>query len=256
VVINHAEILEKRAAVVEIDGPLDSYTSPDFEDYINQLLNKNILFILFDGDKMDYVSSEGIGLFLFLQRKISEANGFFVMFNVSNEAMTLYRLLGFDKVFRIAESRADALQIMDRQMELRDKGLTGEPEPVPAESVVAAADLAAPPIEKSAGKEKLVKSPVTELTSSVVECTGCKSLIRVYHDGSYLCPHCNTEITVMNRDASRQAARPVFEGEDFGALIVECVKCKSLIRIKKAGAYKCPECNTKFSVSDDQTVKF
>jgi anti-sigma B factor antagonist len=262
VVINHAEILEKRAAVVEIDGPLDSYTSPDFEDYINQLLNKNILFILFDGGKMDYVSSEGIGLFLFLQRKISEANGFFVMFNVSNEAMTLYRLLGFDKVFRIAESRADALQIIDRQMEMRDKGLAGEPEPGPAENIMAAVGITAQPIEMTAppaepaGKEKPVKRPEAESQSTVVACTTCKSLIRVYHDGNYLCPHCNTEITVMNSDAAHQAASPVFDADDFGALVVECVKCKSLIRIKKAGAYKCPDCKTRFMVSDDQTVKF
>jgi anti-anti-sigma factor len=253
VVIKHTEIQDKRAAVVEVEGPLDSYTSPDFEDYINQLLDKNILFILFDGGKMDYVSSEGIGLFLFLQKKISEANGFFVMFNVLEEAMTLYRLLGFDKVFRIAESRADALQIMDRQMELREKGVTEEPQPVAAAPVAAQAP---PPPAAPETKEKTVKGPQTDLGSSVVECTGCRSLIRVYHDGSYLCPFCNVEITVMNRDAARQAARPASEGEDFGALVVECAKCRSLIRIRKAGAYQCPDCRAKFMVSGDQTVSF
>ena len=129
VVINHAEILDNKVAVVEIDGPLDSHTSPDFEEYINQILAKSILFILFDAGKMTYVSSEGIGLLLFLQRKISEANGFFVLFNLSGEILTLYRLLGFDKVFRIAESRADALQIMDRQMELRESGAPEAPGP-------------------------------------------------------------------------------------------------------------------------------
>src|SRR4030042_5735425 len=129
VIINHAEILDNRCAVVAIAGPLDSFTSPDFEDYVNQLLAKNILFILFDAGKMEYVSSEGIGLLLFLQRKISEANGFFVMFNLSSEIQTLYRLLGFDKVFRIAESRAEALQIMDRQREPRDRGVSGQGEP-------------------------------------------------------------------------------------------------------------------------------
>lgn len=252
-VIKHTEIQDKRAAVVEVEGPLDSYTSPDFEDYINQLLDKNILFILFDGGKMDYVSSEGIGLFLFLQKKISEANGFFVMFNVSDEAMTLYRLLGFDKVFRIAESRADALQIMDRQMELRERGVTEEPQPVAAAPVAAQAP---PPPAAPETKEKTVKVPQTDLGSSVVECTGCRSLIRVYHDGSYLCPFCNVEITVMNRDAARQAARPASEAEGFGALVVECAKCRSLIRIRKAGTYQCPDCRAKFMVSGDQTVSF
>jgi anti-anti-sigma factor len=260
VVIKHTEIQDKRAAVVEIEGPLDSYTSPDFEDYINQLLDKNILFILFDGGKMEYVSSEGIGLFLFLQKKISELNGFFVMFNVSEEAMTLYRLLGFDKVFRIAESRADALQIMDRQMELREKGIADRPQPGTAETAMPVIDFAASTVETPAPaplktKEKPVKVPEPYLDSSVVECNNCKSLIRVYHDGSYLCPFCNVEITVMNRDAARQAARPD-EAEGFGALVVECAQCRSLIRIRKPGAYQCPDCKVRFSVSGDQTVQF
>lgn len=254
-VINHTEIQEKRAAVVEVEGPLDSYTSPDFEDYINQLLDKNILFILFDGGKMDYVSSEGIGLLLFLQKKISEANGFFVMFNVLDEAMTLYRLLGFDKVFRIADSRADALQIMDRQMELRERGIAEGPLPGAAGTAVSPVETPAPHAAPET-KEKPVKVPEPDLGSSVVECTGCRSLIRIYHDGSYLCPYCNTEITVMNRDTARQTARPSSENEAFGALVVECAKCRSLIRIRKAGAYKCPDCKTKFTVSEDQTVQF
>lgn len=261
-VIKHTEIQDRRAAIVEVEGPLDSYTSPDFEDYINQLLDKNILFILFDGGKMDYVSSEGIGLFLFLQKKISEANGFFVMFNVSDEAMTLYRLLGFDKVFRIAESRADALQIMDRQMELREKGMAEGPHPDVAETAMPPVEFAPSPIEMPVSapepktKEKPIKLPEPDLDSSVVECTNCKSLIRVYYDGSYLCPFCNIEITVMNRDATRQAARAASDAEDFGALVVECAKCKSLIRIRKAGAYHCPDCKVKFTVSGDQTVQF
>jgi len=261
VVIKHTEIQDKRAAIVEVEGPLDSYTSPDFEDYINQLLDKNILFILFDGGKMEYVSSEGIGLFLFLQKKISEANGFFVMFNVSDEAMTLYRLLGFDKVFRIAESRADALQIMDRQMELREKGMTEEPRHDAAETPMPAIDFDASQVEAPVPappktKEKPLKGPEPDLDSSIVECNNCRSLIRVHHDGSYLCPFCNVEITVMNRDAARRAARPVSETDGFEALVVECARCSSLIRVRKPGAYQCPDCKTKFTVSGDQTVQF
>ena len=65
-VLSHADILDGRGAVVEMDGSLDSFTSPDFEAYIDKLLSKNILFILFDATNMTYASSEGIGLLLFL----------------------------------------------------------------------------------------------------------------------------------------------------------------------------------------------
>lgn len=257
-VINHTEILDNRAAVVDIEGPLDSYTSPDFEDYVNQLLAKSIVFILFDAGRMEYVSSEGIGLLLFLQRKISEANGFFVIFNLSGEIMTLYRLLGFDKVFRIADSRADALQIMDRQMELRDRGITEEAEPEPARvaekrpaAEKAAPSPAAPDVEPA--PKPAEASAEAAAGGMVVECRTCKSLNRVHHDGDYICPYCNTEFSVIGRETAKSAAAPA---ADFGSLIVECKKCRSLIMVKKSGSYQCPDCGARFSVGADQTIAF
>ncbi|OHD66055.1 MAG: hypothetical protein A2176_09860 [Spirochaetes bacterium RBG_13_51_14] len=250
-IINHAEILDNRVAVVAIDGPLDSFTSPDFEDYVNQLLAKNILFILFDAGKMEYVSSEGIGLLLFLQRKISEANGFFVMFNLSSEIQTLYRLLGFDKVFRIAESRAEALQIMDRQRELRDRGVSGQVEPQPVEKPAAAPEraYAAPAPERPRSEEQ------PEPGFKIVECAQCGSPMRVAAGGDYLCPSCGAEFTLLNSGVDRRSAGPA-DSAGFGSLIVECARCRSLIRVKRPGAYQCPDCTARFTVDEDQTVTF
>ncbi len=267
-IINHSEIHDGRVAVVEIDGPLDSLTSPGFEEYINKLLERNILFILFDSAKMKYVSSEGIGLLLFLQRKISEANGFFVIFSLPHEIMTLYTLLGFDKVFRIAGDRAEAIQVMDRQMELRAKGLREEPVPEPAvdeeqvrqeepEPIEEVSPLSVKPLEEG----RKTAAPVMEEAPAVqrpgtriVECSHCRSLVRVSRDGNYLCPHCNREFAVKSSEAARRPAEPAAGG--FGSMIVECKTCRSLIRVKKAGTYRCPDCKTAFSVGADQTVKF
>jgi anti-anti-sigma factor len=259
VVINHAEILDNKVAVVEIDGPLDSHTSPDFEEYINHILAKSMQYILFDAGRMTYVSSEGIGLLLFLQRKISEANGFFVIFNLPGEILTLYRLLGFDKVFRIAESRAEALQIMDRQMELRESGMTEEPEPEPEEPAPAPVRKPAEP----AAPVTLAAAPQAreEDRSSTVEvaCASCGVTLRVEPDSDYICPNCNAEFSMIGRGVGKSApsaeTRQV-DLSDFGALIVECARCKSLIRIKKPGAFRCPDCGARFYVGDDQTIAF
>jgi len=263
VIINHSEIHDNRVAVVEIDGPLDSLTSPGFEEYINRLLERNILFIMFDSGKMKYVSSEGIGLLLFLQRKIYEANGFFVIFNLPHEIMTLYTLLGFDKVFRIAGDRAEAIQVMDRQMELRTKGLRDEPppEPAPAPEVMIAVENKPEPVMEVSLQPERPTAPAREEAPAeqrpgtrIVECSHCRSLVRVSRDGNYLCPHCNREFAVKSSGAARRPAEPA--AGSFGSMIVECKTCRSLIRVKKAGAYRCPDCKTAFSVGVDQTVKF
>jgi anti-anti-sigma factor len=268
VVINHSEILDNRVAVVEIDGPLDSYTSPGFEEYINKLVDRNILYILFDSGKMTYVSSEGIGLLLFLQRKISEANGFFVIFNLPHEIATLYALLGFDKIFRITRDRSEAIQVMERQMELRAKGLVDKPEPAPAgdvtmntvETMEPFVEVSPPPVKTGEPRKQTAETAGEVMPgegrpgSRIVECTNCKSLMRVTRDGDYLCPHCNREFTVKSREPVRRPVETPPGG--FGSMIVECKKCKSLIRIKKAGSYRCPDCKTTFSVGTDQTVTF
>ncbi|MBP7739055.1 MAG: STAS domain-containing protein [Spirochaetes bacterium] len=270
-VINHTEMFNGRGAIVEIDGPLDSVSSPGFEDYINKLLARNIVFILFDSGKLEYVSSEGIGLLLFLQRKIYETNGFFVIFNMPDEIMSLYTLLGFDKVFRIAKDRAEAVQVMDRQMELRKKGLKEEPPAAPAEEVTIGPVDSMEPLEEPAPppkpEEKPEIGPETDAPgpepappgiqqrARIVECANCKSLMRVSRDGDYLCPHCNREFTVKSQEPAKRPVEPA-AGSAFGSIIVECKKCKSLIRIKKPGSYRCPDCKTAFKVAEDQTVKF
>ena len=182
VFINHSEVMGGNVAVVKIDGPLDGYTSPDFEDYIYQLLNKNIRYILFDALKLEYVSSEGIGLVLYLQKKISEENGFFVIFNLSDEIKALYEVLGFDKVFRIAEDQSEAMQVMDRQIELRQKG-----------NDQGYYDI------KVMEEDERGPGPVSEQVFHpfVIECANCRTLVRIKQSGDYLCPACKTEFTIL-----------------------------------------------------------
>ncbi|MCP4137260.1 MAG: STAS domain-containing protein [bacterium] len=270
VFINHVEALDGEAAIVDIEGPLDSETSPDLEDYINQLLYNNIRFILFDAKKLSYVSSEGIGATLFLQKKIAENNGFIVICNIPPEIMSLYEILGFDKIFRIAGSRIEAMQIMDRQIELRSRsvGDSGQKEPGAAvdESYTAVYE------DQYDDKEEEDNSNITDYSgefaeseesgSSIVECIHCKSLIRTTGPGDYLCPFCNKEFVLDSARTPASVQEPasitVHEEQSPAVepFIVECIECNSLIRAGKSGKYRCPSCSRVFRVMDDLTVKF
>lgn len=248
-VIHHAELDDGQTAVVEIDGPLDSLTSPDFENYINKLLGKNIPFILFDAKNMGYVSSEGIGLLLFLQKKISDTAGFFVFFNLSGEIMTLFSLLGFDRKFLVADSRQNAELMLKRQIEMRKSGVpekTGARTDSEAFAEARASEPRFAPAEQDYGPD-----------GTVVACDNCTSQVRVYKDGEHRCPHCNTEFTVANRRiAHTRDEGGAVTAAGAGSLVIECATCKSLIRIKKSGNYRCPDCKTRFTVARDLTVVF
>ena len=39
-------------------------------------------------------------------------------------------------------------------------------------------------------------------------------------------------------------------------IVVECPKCKSMVKVNASGKFKCPECNLHFTVDDDRTIYF
>jgi anti-sigma B factor antagonist len=193
VVRPQAEIVDDKTAVVEIDGPLDSTTSPGVEDYVNILLGKDIKHVLLDGEKMKYVSSEGIGLLLYLGKKISEMDGILVFFNLTVEIYTLFSLIGFDVKYLIANSRQDAFSLLEKEIDRR----------------------------KSGAGENFGTVTVRSMGASV-----------------------------EGNDEGVKARK------DFGPLVIECANCGSLIRVKKSGKFRCPDCNTGFTAMPDQSVIF
>jgi len=196
--IDHTEALEGRVTVVEVKGPLNSETSQAFEEYINKLLEKDKLFILFNASQLEYISSSGIGLMLYLQKKISSQNGYFVLFNLPGEINTLFSLLGFTKIFIIVHTREEAFQIIEKQIELRHSSvsathedafisdLSHHDEPLQLEEVEGSPEPENIPVESIE-----FESPI------IAECSECKSLIRIRRSGSYLCPDCHKEFTVQ-----------------------------------------------------------
>jgi anti-sigma B factor antagonist len=204
--IHHTEISGGKIVIIEVKGGLDSVTSPDFEGYIDRLIEKGRYFIILDGQNLNYVSSEGIGVMLYIQKKIAAQNGFFIVSGLSSEIMTLYRLLGFERVIMLTFTKDEAVQTMEKQLEMRgipEKGgaRAGKPaasapvmhETAPATHAEVHAEAGRPdtlPADGTEGAEVDFDNPL------IVECTECKGLIRVRRSGGYQCPYCTTLFTV------------------------------------------------------------
>jgi len=190
--LKHNEVLDKKVAIIQVQGPLNSTTGPDFEEYINKLMDENIRFILFDAERLEFISSAGIGLFIFIHKKLSELSGSFLMFNLPDEIKSLFNILGFDKMFTIAGSRIDAMQIIDKQIELKrsnnSKKNNGSKKPDKSINTVN---------ETAIVQEEKNKENENGFDPFVIECTKCTSLIRIKGSGDYMCPECNSEFSIM-----------------------------------------------------------
>lgn len=209
--IKHTELGNSRTALLEIEGPLNSETSPDLEEYLDKLIDNDIVYLLIDSHKISFISSEGIGIVLLLQRKISSRNGMAVFFGLPDEILQLFGLLGFDKVLSIAAERDEALEIIEKKIEL--DGHTGS---ITAESP--AKDVTG---DKNENDDAIPKAAVSlseshEIKPFVIECIKCSSLVRVSMKGDHYCPYCSAPFTVSGEGNAmfRINNIPVREVED------------------------------------------
>lgn len=176
ILIKHNEVLGGRAAAIDLEGPLDSSTAADLEDYLNGLCDRGIVFFTINASGLNYMSSSGIGVVVRIQKRVSDFKGCFVVYALPTDMRTLFNILGFDRILRIAEGRIEAMEIIDKQIEMRDYY---DENPV---SIEEADQRDVSGSEEGESRESF--SPF------IIECENCSSLVRVRYPGEFKCPEC------------------------------------------------------------------
>jgi anti-anti-sigma factor len=199
--INHIDFGQDSASIIEMDGHLNSESSPDFDEYINKLLENNVIYMLIDMKNLNYISSEGIGAVLMIQKRISEKNGLAIFFNLNFEVFSLFKLLGFDKILTITSNRADALQILDKHIELfPSQGELYDYNNFAFTEKKDREDKSAPlNVELPKSKPNVKEyDEINSFDNFIIECIRCDSLIRINDFGDHRCPFCDAQFTVTD----------------------------------------------------------
>ena len=206
--INHIDLGKDSASIIEMGGQLNSESSPDFDEYIDKLLENDVIYMLIDMKKLNYISSEGIGAVLMIQKRISEKNGLAVFFNLNFEVFSLFKLLGFDKVLTIASNRAEALQILDKHIELfpdtnrevhgNKNFVFSEQKDKKHEPASLNTELPKPKPSVKEYNEYKEYNEINSFENFVIECIRCDSLIRINDFGDHRCPFCDAQFTVTD----------------------------------------------------------
>lgn len=87
--------------VIHLSGQLDTLSSPDFEKEIINILEGDVKKVILDGTDLTYISSAGLRLLLILQKKMSLKGGVFVLRNIQNSIMEIFRITGFNSFLTI-----------------------------------------------------------------------------------------------------------------------------------------------------------
>ena len=86
--------------ILELTGRLDTITAPKLQDVITEISSKAVDFEL-DFAGVDYVSSAGLRVLLFGQKKTQTSGSTMKLKSVSQEVMEVFEITGFSGMLTI-----------------------------------------------------------------------------------------------------------------------------------------------------------
>ena len=109
--IEYTEPADGSLQVVEVRvaGFLDAHTVVSFERTMEDLLGRQHQKFILDLGELHYISSAGIGALMVLLQQLRRRQGDMVLLAPSPKVFKVLDLLGFTRVFRIADDHAGAL---------------------------------------------------------------------------------------------------------------------------------------------------
>jgi len=100
----------KRCAVMKSNGRIDSYTAPEFEEALNQLMEKNYYNIILDMSDVNFVSSAGWWAMIRVQKEVNKLNrGELVLVNLDERIQESMDLVGIRQYFQIYDELLEAV---------------------------------------------------------------------------------------------------------------------------------------------------
>ncbi|HMB00860.1 MAG TPA: STAS domain-containing protein [Spirochaetota bacterium] len=95
--------------VVYLEGRLDVVLSQQLENMINEKIEEGENYILYNLDKVEYMSSSGLRVFIATMRKLKEKNGAIRLCNVNNSVKKILKIVDLEGMFDIFASEQEAL---------------------------------------------------------------------------------------------------------------------------------------------------
>ena len=96
------KILEQNEEfVVVIEGRVDTVTSSELENKVSGIWTKPAITMVFDCEKLEYISSSGLRIILSAHKQVTAKGGKFILRNLSREVRSVIDLTGFSRILTI-----------------------------------------------------------------------------------------------------------------------------------------------------------
>jgi anti-sigma B factor antagonist len=86
-------------AVIRLEGAVDAHTAPKFEEAVQTVIDEGRNKIVVDCERMTYISSAGLGVFMCFIEEVRDENGDIKICGLSEKVKQPFEILGFESLY-------------------------------------------------------------------------------------------------------------------------------------------------------------
>jgi anti-sigma B factor antagonist len=96
--------------VIDLHGELDAHTASQLEEALQQLINNNKANIIVNFQRLDYIASAGLGVFMAYIEDVRSIGGDIKLTNMNSKVYNVFDLLGFPTLYDILDDEEKAVK--------------------------------------------------------------------------------------------------------------------------------------------------
>jgi anti-sigma B factor antagonist len=97
-------------SILSLVGYLDAHTAPEFEKALNKLIQEKRFKIIVSLEGLQYISSDGLGVFLEFIDEVREHDGDIKITHTSPRVFKVFDLVGYPRLYEFYDSTEEALK--------------------------------------------------------------------------------------------------------------------------------------------------
>lgn len=101
-------------AVVEPEGFINAHTVRQFEESLERLVQGGRYTILLNCQRLNYISSAGLGAIMGLIETVRENGGDILLSDLQDNVYSIFDTLGFTQLYRVFPTEAEAIEALGR----------------------------------------------------------------------------------------------------------------------------------------------
>jgi anti-anti-sigma factor len=99
--------------IIELIGRLDALNNAKMEDFFNKITENPEMNILVDCEKLDFINSSGLRIFILSLKKLKAYNKQLILCNLQKNIKDVFKYSGFSNLFEIDFDKESALKQLE-----------------------------------------------------------------------------------------------------------------------------------------------